>query len=373
MNKVSSLPALAVITIFLFLRLIPYSDSFLKPFDLEKITKTYQGSQFAPLPQHRQEVIQDWDLYPYAGVVYLTTGDLGKINIEHPPLGKYLLGISYLIFANPAIVQLPLAVIFLFFVFLIAKKFLKNEWLALTIPLLLLTEPMFIFQATHSHIDLFLATMTLIFIWLVICTQKSKPKNFILIGFILGIIAGIKFPAVAMILAFSYFLTWVLRSRKDPWQFLIIFGLTIAVYLTVYSPFLANYGFPAFIDLQLKALKLHLSHVPEYPPLAPMRVMFFNQWPTWWDANNPLSQTTEWQITWPFLAFGMLASPILYRKTGSKKSILFILLFCWIYFIFINSRLFFPGYLLVILPYLYLFLILELKLAIKFIKKFLTP
>ena len=372
MNKIYSPLALLIIIILFFLRLLPYKHVYLESFNLTEITRAYQSSQFAPLPQHRQEVIQDWDLYPYAGVIYLTTGELGKINIEHPPLGKYLLAISYLLLGNPTIVQLPLAIIFLFFVFLISKKFLKNEWLALTIPLLLLTEPMFIFQATHSHIDLFLAAMTAVFLWLVLIRKRPGYKDCILLGLVLGIITSIKFPALALILAICYFLSWLVKSRKNPWQLLITFGLAILVYLAAYSPFLISSGFSGFIDLQSRALRLHLSHVPEYPPLAPLRVMFFNQWPTWWDPNIPVLPTTDWQITWPLLAMSILASPILYWKSNNKKPILILFLFCWAYFIFINSRLFFPGYLLIILPYLYLFLILELKLIREFLIKSLT-
>jgi len=368
MNKISSPLALLIIIILFFLRLLPYRHVYLEPFNLAEITKVYQSSQFAPLPQDRQEVIQDWDLYPYAGVIYLITGDLGKINIEHPPLGKYLLGVSYLSLGNSTVVQLPLAIIFLFFVFLISKKFLINRWLALTIPLIMLTEPMFIFQATHSHIDLFLAAMTAVFLWLALTRKKPRDRDCVLLGLVLGIIASIKFPAIALILAACYFLTWFFKGRKNSWQLLIIFGLAILVYLAVYSPFLIRSGFSGFIDLQSRAIKLHLSHVPEYLPLAPLRVMVLNQWPTWWDPNNSVLPTTDWQITWPFLALSMLVSPLLYWKNKKRKSFLILFLFSWAYFIFINSRLFFPGYLLIILPFLYLFLILELKLIFGILK-----
>lgn len=339
-------------------------------FNFEKTAEIFSRSQFAPNIKNRQTMIQDWDLYSYAGIKYLTSGQLDSVNAEHPPLGKYLFGTAYFLVKRPVLAQIPLAFIFLWLSFLISKKVLKNSWLSLCVPFFILIEPLFHIQLTHSMLDLSLAAAIAAFLWIAVNkAEKTRGKHFIL-GLILGVSASIKFPAAAFILSLVYFISVFKINRLFLKKIIIVSTSCLLVYLLTYSPLIIKKGASAFFAVHVRAAKIHLSHVPGYPAFAPIKTMLFNRWPVWWDEKNPDWKVQERLITWPLLALTSLASPLVflkYRKQQNKNLVIFS--FFWLYFIFINLRLFFPGYLLLILPYFYMIAIWELSILLKIFYK----
>jgi predicted membrane-bound dolichyl-phosphate-mannose-protein mannosyltransferase len=368
-----------LIIIFIFLiKIYSEKNSFVQKFDFEKVDKLYQESQFAENPANRKLVIQDWDLYPYAGLVYLKTGQLDKVNIEHPPLGKYLLGLSILLTGNPNLVQIPFALGLLCLSFFISYQLLKNIYLSFLIPLCLINEFLFFHRTTNALLDLFQTAFIALFLFLIILKPGKSKLKMIILGLVLGIIASIKFPAAAAILGICFFANLFVENKgfkKSFFDFLSITFIGILVFCLTYTPLFLKQGIRGFLNLQIKALKIHLSHLPEYPPFIPLRVMFLNQWPVWWDQINPIHQAEEWNIFWPFLALAIILSPFFYwqcRKRNDLSKKLIIFLFSWSYFIFINSRLFFPGYLFPVLPYLYLLLVWEIKTIFSYFRLAIT-
>lgn len=350
-----------ILILGLIIRLFPYRQIYSQDFEVDKIKELYSQSQYATKPEDRQEIIEDWDLYALAGVEYVTKGDLSEINVEHPPLGKYLFGLSILIWGNPVIIQLVLALIWLYLVYLIAEKFLKSPWLACLIPLGVMSEFLFTDNVTHSLLDLFQATTISWFIYLTL--TKPRKKQSLWLGLALGMVASIKYPVAAGILLTAYGLhLWLKLGIRQALKKTAVVALVAGiVFLITYWPLLARSGLTGFMEVQLRAARIHLSHVPEYPKLAPVRVMLLNQWPVWFDKLNPIWQAKEWNMLWPVLGLGLMLSPLAlkFKKVKLKKiSVMF--WFSWLYFIFINSRLFFPSYLFLILPYLYLILVWEL-------------
>jgi predicted membrane-bound dolichyl-phosphate-mannose-protein mannosyltransferase len=366
MNKFLNTLIIITLVFFFIIKIYQNIDSYASKFDYSRLNNLYQYSQYALNPNNRLYVMQDWDLYAYAGYTYLTTGKIDSINIEHPPLGKYLYGISILLFNNASILQIPFAIIFLYLSFHLAKIFLSSALFSYLIVFLLINESLFSIQLRYSLLDLMEIDFILLFIYLI--SKKSTNKlNGIFLGFYLGIVASIKFPVTAIILSFSYLIYLLINHRfKSIISNIKVIFLGILIFLFSYLPLFINKGVNGFIQLQIHALRIHLSHVPEYPPFAPLKVMILNQWPVWWDKINPIWKTQEWNLFWPFLAIAICLSPIVYwqNKNDLKKLSLFFL-FTWVYFVFINTRLFFPGYLLLILPQAYILLFWEIKIILK--------
>lgn len=51
--------------------------------------------------------IGDDGLYAFAGYYYLFQGgDVSAVNFEHPPLGKYLIGVSIFLFGNENVINI---------------------------------------------------------------------------------------------------------------------------------------------------------------------------------------------------------------------------------------------------------------------------
>jgi predicted membrane-bound dolichyl-phosphate-mannose-protein mannosyltransferase len=358
-HRLPTLFFLGVVTGAFFLRLLPALSLIMEPFDLSQTEALYQHSQFAK--KDPWFVIQDWELYPYAGAVYLATGDLSQVNVEHPPLGKYFYGLAVLTLKRPALVSALLVYLWLVLTFLVSRKVLANSWLALLLTLALILEPLWLIQASHPLLDLPFGLSVMAFLWLAV---KYRPtlKQTLLLGILLGITAGIKFPAGAVILGASYLVWFFWQKRTQlvhPVGTILVAGLT---YVAFYLPLFIRQGLAGFWQAHLTAMKLHLSHLPGYPPLAPLRVMLFNQWPVWWDPNQPIQATQEWSFAWPWLGGAVLSAPLFVRRIRRESPLLhLILLFTVPYFLFLNSRLFFPGYLVPLLPFFYILFVWEVK------------
>ena len=397
-KRLSLYSCLGIILFFFGLRIGPHLQT-TKPFSFEDTYQYYTLSQYSPLLKARALIIQDWDLYPIAGVVYLSSGDLTKINPEHPPLGKYLLGLSALFTPSAITIQIILSLGMVASLFVLADAFFANRKLALLVTLMFMTESLFVFNTTYALLDQLLVTLLVLFFVVLKKYPRSLSKSIVL-GLILGGIAATKFPMIAIIIFISYILVGLFSNMSNlrafllpslakkgrhfakamvgaqqaasrgglkvtkeeikPW--LLMFGVASLVYIVSYAPLITTDGLDGFINIHIQAASIHLAHVPEYPWFAPSKVMLFNQWPVWFDSAQPLHSVPEWNWRWPILWLTLVASPLLVLKNfKAYRSLLPLLVFMWIYFIFLNSRLFFPNYLYPLLPFGYLILGVVLK------------
>ncbi|NMC36078.1 hypothetical protein GYA49_03450 [Candidatus Beckwithbacteria bacterium] len=354
---------IGLLIVFFLVKIYPFRQKLFGTFNYKDLENSYNHSQFAPNPSDAVSVIDDDQLYQYAGYIYVTQGVIDSVNVEHPPLVKYLYGLGLILFGNAVLIQLIFAIGFLIVSYLLADKILKNTYLALLIPFFLINESLFINQATTTLLDLFQTMCVLLFMFVYLISPDNNPRLYVLLGIILSLIAASKFPALAVIVLLSLFIFELAWKKFNLKNFAILAVVALLLYLTTYSPLLITQGFSGFIRVQLQAAHIHASHVPNYPFLAPIRVFFLNQWPVWFDSQNPIHQTAFWSFLWPILGLTIFASPMLFLTKKIEQS--FIIIFTWLYFIFINSRLFFPHYLLPLLPITYILFILEIRSLIK--------
>jgi hypothetical protein len=349
-----------IINLFLILLIILAAGFFLfknlafyqQPFNADQLSELYSQSQFAEKPEKRKLIIQDYDLYAYAGYQYLITDKLDQVNIEHPPLGKYLIGLSIFLFKNQNIGQLIFGIIFLLLFYKLSFKITKNTPLSLLLVLIFFQEKIFQEQLTHSLLDLSLGLFLIIFFLSLINQTRKNKLNLIIRGLSLGAIAGIKYPTTAFLVWLTMFFYLFLKKEKGIIRKVFISTfIAIIFFLTLYFPFFIKNPNPlSFYNLQVKALKIHLSHVPEYPKAQVFNVLFLNRWLTWW-GNKEYIKTEFWNILWPILTLNFILTLIFLKKTQSN---LLINLWSSIYLISLSWRLFFPRYLFLLLPFLYL-------------------
>ncbi len=327
------------------------------PFDNQKMADLFTHSQFAPNPQDHLLIIRDEDLYAYAGWYYLKTGVLDKVNIEHPPLGKYFIGLSIFLFNNQNVGQIFWSLTFLILLYILAQKYLQNKVLAILVVLLSSQEILFEEQLGKSLLDLPLA----VFLLLLFLTQtyyKRISNHALLSGLCLGAIASIKYPLIAAIAWVTLAVYGYFKKEKNRLnKFMVITVTAGLVFLLTYLPFFLKNPTPiSFITLQTKALKLWLSNVPEYPKFQVFNVLFFDRWLSWW-GNKGYIKTGYWNILWPISTAIFFLELI---KIRLKKNLL-INLWCLFYLLGTSFKLFFPRYLLLLLPFLYLNLCYNLK------------
>jgi predicted membrane-bound dolichyl-phosphate-mannose-protein mannosyltransferase len=334
------------------------------PLNMNALKNLYENSQYAELPENRKKIMQDEDLYAYAGWHYLTTGKLDRVNIEHPPLGKYLIGLSVLIFNNQNIGQIFWGVLAITLLYFLSKKYLRSPSLNLVVVLLLTQEKLFKEQITHSLLDIILLVFLLMFL-LLLTNKKQADKKAIPQGIVLGTIASIKYPSIAAVI-FAVWLVFKFINKKNLQQLIkntVVLTVTAGtVFLLTYIPFFIKNPNPLnFIRLQEKALRIHLSYVPEYPKFQVFNVLLFDRWLSWWGEKDFI-ETGYWNIFWPIATIVFLASLI------KPKKLLPIKLCSLFYLLFLSSRLFFPRYLFLLLPFLYLNLCYTLQGIYKYIK-----
>lgn len=318
-------------------------------FNSSNFAYLYAHSQFASDPKERKFIIRDHDLYAYAGWYYLKTGELDTINIEHPPLGKYLIGLSIFIFNNQNIGQIFWGILFLVLLFYLNKAIIKNNVLALLPVFLFCQEKIFKEQLTYSLLDLSLGVFLLIF-FLAVKNQSKKKKILLLVqGISLGAVASIKYPTIALIALATLTVYYFLKKEKEIIKKLVLItSIAAVIFLLSYLPFfLKNPNFISFYNLQVKALKIHLSHVPEYPKGQVFNVLFFNRWLSWWGEKNYI-KTEFWNLFWPILTVNFFLTFFKFKKN------LLINLWTLFYLLFLSSRLFFPRYLFLLIPFFYI-------------------
>ena len=334
-------------------------------FDPQRLANFYSYSQFSE--KQPLFTISDDDLYAYAGWHYLATGDLKSLNIEHPPLGKYFIGLSIKLFNNQNIGHIFWGILFLYLTYLISFQISNNRLIAITIPFFLILEPLFRQQMIHSLLDLPQATFILAYL-LILPRVKNSFWSTLILGVCLGAVAAIKFPALAFILSLATLLAFIFY-RQQP--FICLFKLwcfinfiAIFVFTVTYFSLLSQAGFTSWIHVLIQATKIHLNHVPLYSKGVIFRVLFFNQWPRWWGQEG-IQKVTEWQYTWPLVGISFLLSPFLFIKKNFFRKNPSIFFFTWISLLFLASRLFFPTYLLPILPFGFLFFMLIIQLFLR--------
>jgi len=357
-TKQSNFIAILIIFFLLTISFLNHKSQYLTKFNFQKLEKLYNHSQFAPKPEERIFIIQDEDLYAYAGFQYLKTGKLDSINIEHPPLGKYFIGLSILVFNNQNVGQIIWGGLFLFLLYLFAKKVLKSKSLALLLVLFFSQELLFKDQLIYSLLDLPLGVFLLLF-FLKSLEKKVSPKTIFIQGLSLGAIASIKYPTTALIAFVTLVVYYLLTKKEKIFNRLIIIGfIALGVFLISYLPFfIKNPSFISFYNLQFKALKIHLSHVPEYPKGQVFNVLLLNRWLSWWGDKNYI-KTGFWNFIWPILTINFFITFLKFKKN------LLINLWSFFYLSFISIRLFFPRYLFLLLPFFYIQLFFNIKVFV---------
>ncbi len=328
---------------------------FFTRFDPNWYRGTYESSQFASDVTKRTTFITDWDLYSYAGYRYLQGDDPTSINFEHPPLGKYIIGLSISVFNNENYLQLYGGIVLLFLTFLLAKHAIGNTTISLFVTFLFSLEKIFTQQMTHALLDIWQAVFLYVGIYSLQKIERGKIWMLLLIIAMDGILTT-KFFATGIVFIL-YILGYLLLQKKYLLlkQIFICFVAVLAFYLLVYLPFFITHSFFDFIYLHVKIIKLFKAYVPEYPWGEVFKLLFFGDWLTWWGSKGYV-KTEFYNLFWPIITSNIFLIFFAFRKKSifdTSKS-----LFLWtiIYLLFTSTHILFPHYLLLILPSLYILL-----------------
>lgn len=298
--------------------------------------------------------IDDPELYTYAGITYLTGISPASINWETQPLTKYIFGISTSLFGTPLIAQLIIGLLILVSLYLLGRKVFPI-YIAVIPPILLMLDPLFRDQLTHTYLDL--SVTLFILLWLLYLGSKSMQKFWWVGGVILGSLSLSKSFSLGILAALVGFLHIYLNFRaKDLFEYFKTLLLSVFMYLLGYVMFFVNgHTLMDFARLHLNILRMYKSYVPEYPKGEIFRIIVTGQWRTWW-GDKGLVVSPFWSPLWMAgLIFSVYIG--LSRRMRLKEALRLHLIWILLALTFISLRLVFPRYLLPVLPSLHLMLV----------------
>lgn len=129
-------------------------ESFLRVFDPISTGQLYSQSQYV-IGELSEGGIGDDGLYSFAGYYYLFQGgDVSSVNFEHPPIGKYLIGVSILLFRNENSINLFYFAFLLFLTYFLGKELLHDRLLAMVSVFFLSLDPLLRDNLIRSLLDL---------------------------------------------------------------------------------------------------------------------------------------------------------------------------------------------------------------------------
>ncbi len=315
----------------------------------------FEHSQWV-LPLSKR-IIGDDGLFSYIGYGLINnTISLDGFNAETPPVGKYLIGLSILIFRNPAYYALFLGIGSLFLFFLISKKLLGSSIFALFATALFFVDPLFINQFWKAWVDISQLFFLLVNLFLfIIFVNKKNNKTLILsllIGLSLGLFTQTKPPILLPIIFFleSGFFIYIKKIKE---YIIFTFGIFIGILIPYGKFFFDGNSLIDFLSLQKYIVDFYLRSQVVVHKEAIWQTLFLGKFPNISDGS--LTSVTEWWIIWPTISIiGIITSIIFLLKKGVNlfwKGISIFTLLTLIVYTFIPA---YPRYLMIVLPFLYL-------------------
>ena len=288
--------------------------------------------------------LSDSDLYLAEG--HLLVGenyDLEKLTPGHPPLGKYLIGLSWQYLTNPYLLQFVSFALVLFLVSALAGTPLLG--------LIFSFEPLLLEQLSLTLLDIHFLVFLLasLFFFNRFLKQKEVRKQAFSIIFSwlsLGLAMSTKFFPVTFPLIGAYFLFVLVKGDFPRFLRLALsfplVALTFALgHLTYFFYHPSLLSFARFTRYQIN----WWAGSPQTPPLGIFKVIFLNRWHTWW--GDGVISAPGWSWTWPILtSLAFLA----FRSWKEKPFYLYLL----VSFLFLSFQAIFPRHLLSVLPIIYL-------------------
>ncbi len=339
LKRLASLLMIIIICVNFIRNIYNQREIFLRKYDHKYLSEIYSNSQY--IVGAGSTGIGDDGLYTFAGYYYLSGGDPTQVNFEHPPLGKYLIGISIFLFNNENVIYIFYTLLLFIGIFLLANAILKNYNLALLAVLLVSITRFFQIQYLPVNTQQYSITMldlplTLFFIFSLVFFLKgaASVKFYYISSLFLGFAFTTKFfPALILFLP-ALFLYVFYKDKKNIRAWLISLLFIPGIYLLSYINYFRYNSFFDFINFQKYLISWRLGNPVVYGNI--FRSIFLGKYINWWDGQTVVDNEWDWSLAL-FTFFGLMGVWIAWKK---KQMLLeFSGLICIIFLIYlaINS------------------------------------
>lgn len=302
--------------------------------------------------------IPDEMVNSYAGGALIKGVNPIYIIPDTPPFGKYLIGLSAIIFQNENIVLLIFAVLSLILMYLIGIQLFHSTTWALVPPALVSSEHIFQNQLIYTPLyDMFqLVFLLLAFLFFnKAFSTRRYIFYFLLANGALGLFISTKFFATGLTILAAGAIVLVLHRMIKP---AVIYALTSAVVpiillLSYLQALLLNPNFREFVGIQKWVFLYHKSQL--ILPFSIWPLMLLNKWYVWF-GDKPIVSDSQWQITWPIITIITFFTIILYIFRKIKHNFQVEILMAWVlcYFLFFSFGQITSRYFVILIPVLYM-------------------
>jgi hypothetical protein len=324
--------------------------------DLEK---TFLSSQY--VNKHPKGWIPDETAFSYAAGKLITGTSPVLAVPDAPPVGKYLIGLSAVLFNNDSTIILITAVLCLIFLFFLGKQVFHNNLISIVPPLLLSFEPIFKNQLIYTPLlDLFqLLFLILTFIFFNLGNNQKKSSIififFLLSNLFLGLFISTKFFITGVVIAGAWCMVLILnRQVKKLLLSISSFALSVFLLLLSYARVFAfGYSIHRFLGIQKWVFLYHKGQL--MLPLSVWPLILLNKWYVWW-GDKPIISDPQWVYTWPVITIISLVLIALYLLGKIKKEKNIEIIMSWIvcYLVFLSFGQIISRYFVILIPMLYI-------------------
>ncbi len=330
------------------------------PVECSIILKNKKSKDYSWCVKHKAEykkqiLLGDDGLYAYTGWEYINGRDPTTLNAEIPPFGKYLIGLSIILFGNQNVFALSCGIIALLALYLLNLRIVKNKLLAFLPVFAFSLEPLFYTQLNAPFLDLLYLAL-LLFTFLFILKRK-----YILASIFLGLMASTKsslstFIVVGATILIYLLLSEILEKNRKKWKFseikkfLLSFPIAGLVFLMTYAVFFIHgNNLRQFLGVQKWILGFYFIGV-KGSILTVWQMLLIGRWDNWF---GPSLQVKEWYIGWGILLMLSLYQTYVFiiKRNFDEKTLC--LIWIIIYLSFLSIIPVWPRYLLLLLPFMY--------------------
>ncbi len=299
------------------------------------LESSYYSSQY--VQKKNPGIMPDQTFEAFVGGAFLRGVNPIHIVHEHPPLGRYIIAFSILLFDNASTLILPLLALSLITCFLIAKIVIKNSLLALVPVAIFSNDPLFISKLLYSplleSIQLPFILLSLYFFIRGIKDEKSF-RWFVVTSLMVGFVISIRFFILGMTLFCAMFLYFIIKKRfnKQFIYFVISTPISLIVLFASYTKtILDGYSVWQIMGVQKYIFYYHQTKLEN--SFSFWDLIFFNRWHTWWGDRSVIHDDT-WFIAWPIAMFStfsfLIASfvKIIHMNEAEKFLSIWVLVYC---------------------------------------------
>ncbi len=337
----------------------------------ESLKKLYYSSQY--VVRKNPVIIPDETTEAFAAGAFLRGMNPIHIIHDHPPLGKYILSVSILLFNNENTIIIFFFTASLIGIYLIMKSITRNNLYSFVPVAIFVNEPLMFTKLVYTPIPEIIQLPFILFtVYFFLQMIRDRKRVYVwaaLTSVFLGCVISTRFFALGAVLLFSQVLFLVYKKNyRTLLSYLFMLPLSCVVLLVSYSKTIEeSSSLVKPFAVQKYILSYHSSKFIK--AFTVWDLLFFNRWHTWW-GEQKITTDVNWIILWPIssiLSFSIIVLSALKKiKILPQEEVIFLWVFLYLCMLSVGYTS--VRYFLPLIPFLYV-LALSLLYRLQIIRR----